>query len=92
LSIGHGYGRDEDNIIVPPNTADFVVAGHCSSDCTQKHVPLPGISVFNVLMHSHMSGKTLIKLWYKQVIILTSSHLIIAIRKEAKNQTLPEWN
>jgi len=44
---------------VPPNTTDFVVTGQCGSDCTSKKFNEDGISVFNVLLHSHLSGRKL---------------------------------
>jgi len=61
LTIGHGYGFPDSQLIIPPNRQDFVVAGHCSSGCTQRYLPQSGISVFNVLMHSHISGETIFK-------------------------------
>jgi hypothetical protein len=53
IMIGHGANIA---ITVPPNTEEFVVAGHCASECTEKFFPETGINVFNVLMHSHLSG------------------------------------
>jgi len=46
-------------VTVPPNTTDFVVTAQCGSDCTSQKLNTEGISVFNVLLHSHLSGRKL---------------------------------
>jgi hypothetical protein len=55
LMIGHDVNP---SLLVPPNTDDFVVAGHCSSECTNQF-PEGGLTVFNSLLHSHLSGRKL---------------------------------
>jgi hypothetical protein len=46
-------------LLVPPMTTDFVIASNCPSQCTQATLPPSGITVFNVLLHSHLSGRKL---------------------------------
>jgi len=46
-------------LTVPPNATEFVVTGHCSSECTRGKFPEEGITVFNVLLHAHVSGRKL---------------------------------
>jgi len=53
ITIGHDVSPA---LIVPPDTTNFITAGHCSSECTQKQFPQEGIKVFNALMHSHLAG------------------------------------
>jgi len=42
-------------LVVPPNTANFVLNTHCDPACT-KYFPSEGIEIFNVLLHSHVAG------------------------------------
>jgi len=43
-------------LTVPPDTTNFITAGHCSPQCTEKHFPEGGIRVFNALLYSHLAG------------------------------------
>lgn len=43
-------------ITIPPDSGAFKLAGHCDPICTDKYLPLDGINVFAVNLHSHMSG------------------------------------
>jgi len=56
LIVMHDIGV---TMTVPPNTPEFVVTAHCSSGCTSRELGTDGISVFNVLLHSHLSGRKL---------------------------------
>jgi len=53
LMIGHTVNAAQ---LVPPNTPEFVTVGHCHPECTGRF-PAQGLQVFNVLLHSHLSGK-----------------------------------
>lgn len=53
VTLGHDV---EISLTVPPNTPDFLVVGHCAPGCTEKF-PADGLTVFNSLLHSHLSGK-----------------------------------
>jgi hypothetical protein len=46
------------SLLVPPNQTDFVISGHCAPSCTRK-LPSVGLNVFNILLHSHISGRKL---------------------------------
>jgi hypothetical protein len=51
--VGHGVNIA---LTVPPNRKEFVVVGHCASECSEMFFPETGIHVFNVLLHAHISG------------------------------------
>jgi len=55
LTIGHDVNPA---LLVPPNESNFIVSGHCSPGCTNKF-PEGGITVFNAMLHSHLSGRKL---------------------------------
>jgi len=57
LVISHDIGSTV--LTIPPNTPEFSVTGHCSADCTSDKLQSEGISIFNVLLHSHISGRKL---------------------------------
>ncbi|CAL8133761.1 unnamed protein product [Orchesella dallaii] len=44
---------------IPPNQTEFIVAGHCSPQCTEAGLSDGGINIFNSLLHSHLSGRKL---------------------------------
>lgn len=46
-------------LTIPPKVKDYVVAGHCSGECTQKYLPEEGITIFNNGLHSHLAGRKL---------------------------------
>jgi hypothetical protein len=52
MTIGHEV---DVSLTVPPNTKDYVVAGHCSPTCTEM-LPKAGVTIFNVLLHAHLAG------------------------------------
>lgn len=54
LRIGQYYDY---NFVVPPNSTEYLVVGHCSSNCTKKWVPEEGVEIFNIMLHSHAYGK-----------------------------------
>ncbi len=59
LTLGHNV---HPSMTIPPNTTNFVVSGHCASGCMQYALNQShpdGIKAFNVLLHSHISGKKL---------------------------------
>jgi len=43
-------------LIVPPQTKDFVVTGHCAPGCTNKTLPEDGMHITAVFLHSHLLG------------------------------------
>lgn len=43
--------------IIPPYQNRVVSEGHCIEDCTRKAFPRQGISIFAVMMRTHMIGK-----------------------------------
>jgi hypothetical protein len=43
---------------IPPNSKNFMTLGHCPSECTAAFMK-QDINVFNVLLHSHLSGRRL---------------------------------
>jgi hypothetical protein len=43
-------------LTIPPNSAGFVQASHCSPQCTS-NLPPQGINVFVYMLHSHLSGR-----------------------------------
>lgn len=43
--------------IIPPYQDQVVSEGHCIEDCTRKAFPRQGISIFAVMMRTHMIGK-----------------------------------
>jgi hypothetical protein len=56
MTVGH---QVDASLTVPPNTKEYVAVGHCSPTCTNL-LPINGLTVFNALLHSHISGtKTL---------------------------------
>lgn len=44
------------SILIPPNSADHTLYGHCSSSCTAKMFPKEGIKIVSALLHSHNAG------------------------------------
>jgi len=54
MTIGHTVVA---SLLIPPKSKNFQIVGHCSSECTNKVIPDSGISIFNVLMHTHLAGK-----------------------------------
>lgn len=54
MRIGQMYDY---NFIVPPNSVDYLVVGHCSSNCTNEWIPEEGVNIFNVMLHSHAFGR-----------------------------------
>jgi hypothetical protein len=44
-------------LLVPPSTSDFMIGSSCPAECTQSGLPPQGITVMNVLLHSHLSGR-----------------------------------
>lgn len=47
------------SLTVPPETTNFVTVGHCPSACTDAFLPEEGVTVFNSLLHGHLSGRKL---------------------------------
>lgn len=43
--------------IIPPFQEKVVSEGHCVEDCTRKSFPRQGISIFAVMMRTHLIGK-----------------------------------
>lgn len=48
------------NLVVPPSSKDYVVVGHCSSNCTAQWIPTEGVNIFNIMLHSHSYGTCII--------------------------------
>ncbi|CAL8110020.1 unnamed protein product [Orchesella dallaii] len=48
------------SITIPPSQNEYVVSGHCASECTAAGLSATGdegVKVFNSLLHSHLSGR-----------------------------------
>jgi len=45
--------------IIPPQSEAFTTVGHCSGECTKDRLPETGVNIFNILLHSHLAGKTI---------------------------------
>jgi hypothetical protein len=45
--------------LIPPKVEDYVTVGHCSPKCTADNFPEDGITIFNILLHAHKSGRKL---------------------------------
>lgn len=58
LSVGH-HIPGSPSILLPTNTIDHRLHGHCSSACTRKILPPEGIKVFGTLLHAHNAGRRL---------------------------------
>jgi len=72
LTIGHLVAP---SMVIPPSVLDFVVPGHCSSECTALF-PENGIQIFGILQHSHLSGE------HSQNIDMTQMKLLNLIQDE----------
>ncbi|CAL8092490.1 unnamed protein product [Orchesella dallaii] len=44
-------------IIVPPDTQDHTIMGHCAPGCTDQMFPQEGITVFASFLHTHIAGR-----------------------------------
>jgi len=56
LNLGHSIVPSH---IIPPNSTEYTTVGHCAASCTSERIPADGINTFNVLLHSHLSGRRL---------------------------------
>ncbi|CAG7729825.1 unnamed protein product, partial [Allacma fusca] len=54
IRIGYETGI---GLMIPPNTSNYIIAGHCSSTCTESRFPDEGIKVFTLILHSHLAGR-----------------------------------
>jgi hypothetical protein len=45
------------SLIIPPNSKDFVVAGHCSENITKQFIPPEGVNIVSINLHSHLAGR-----------------------------------
>lgn len=45
------------SILIPPNTPNERLVGHCGSTCTDAMLPDEGIDLFMMFMHTHLSGR-----------------------------------
>lgn len=63
--------------IIPPGQSGVVSEGHCVSDCTKRALPQNGVSVFAVIMRTHMIGR---RVRLRQVSIYLSYLYLSAIR------------
>lgn len=43
--------------IIPPGQPEVISEGHCITRCTESSVPLNGVNIFSVIMHTHQLGK-----------------------------------
>jgi hypothetical protein len=50
--------------IIPPGQLEVTSEGHCIAKCTEYSVPIIGINIFAVIMHTHHLGK---KMKLKQI-------------------------
>lgn len=58
LSLGQ-HIPGSPSILLPQNTIDHRIYGHCSSACTRKMLPPQGIKFVGALLHSHNAGRRL---------------------------------
>ncbi|CAG7820541.1 unnamed protein product, partial [Allacma fusca] len=54
--IRMGYETDI-GLMIPPNTSNYIIAGHCSGICIENRLPEEGINVFTLILHSHLAGR-----------------------------------
>jgi hypothetical protein len=54
MTVGHTVIA---SLVIPPKSEDFMIVGHCSSECTSEGLPKEGINVFNLLQHTHLTGR-----------------------------------
>ncbi|CAG7826683.1 unnamed protein product [Allacma fusca] len=54
--IRMGYETDI-GLMIPPNSSNYIIAGHCSGTCTENRLPEEGIKVFTLILHSHLAGR-----------------------------------
>lgn len=58
LSLGQ-HIPGSPSILLPQNTIDHRIYGHCSSACTRKMLPPDGVKFVGALLHSHNAGRRL---------------------------------
>lgn len=56
MRVDHGINIQ---LTVPPNVSNYVVAGHCSSECTENYFPEEGVTIFSSFLHAHLAGRKL---------------------------------
>lgn len=59
MAIGHNVPGLPTSLLIPPQTTNARVFGHCGGDCTKRILPSEGITLVAALLHSHMSGRQL---------------------------------
>ncbi|XP_021960173.1 DBH-like monooxygenase protein 2 homolog [Folsomia candida] len=57
LAVGH---ETDFMFTIPPNISDFTLIGQCGPECTNWGIKeKEGVTIFNVLLHAHISGRKL---------------------------------
>jgi hypothetical protein len=72
LTLGH---ETDWTLTIPPASSNYMIVGHCAPSCSNK-IPQGGISVFNVLLHSHLSGR------------IYGTHLVVLLSYDIYGQNL----
>lgn len=44
------------SIVIPPNSLNHVILGHCPPGCLQQMLPPEGVTVFAGFLHTHLLG------------------------------------
>ncbi|CAL8068056.1 unnamed protein product [Orchesella dallaii] len=45
------------SLLLPPNSQEHIIMGHCAAGCTSEWIPPEGISIFATFLHTHTSGR-----------------------------------
>lgn len=59
MGIGHDIPGLAPSLLIPPNSRNHRVNGHCSTECTRRMFPDDGIKIFAGLLHTHNAGRRL---------------------------------
>ncbi|XP_074648518.1 DBH-like monooxygenase protein 1 isoform X2 [Tubulanus polymorphus] len=62
LEVGHTVWWPP--MLIPPKAKEFRVDNYCSGSCTGKYIPVNGINLLAVMLHTHTSGH---RIWMKHV-------------------------
>jgi len=53
FEVFHNY---HPSLVIPPDTKNWMIVGHCSSGCTEASFDPEGINIITVDLHAHISG------------------------------------
>ncbi|ODN00878.1 DBH-like monooxygenase protein 2 [Orchesella cincta] len=56
ITVGH-HIPGSPSLLIPPNSPDHRIFGHCGSECTESILPPEGINVAAFVQHTHYSGR-----------------------------------